>query len=63
MKLAPVKALMRIDHSITPGLFFIPASEAQRDELLALGAVEELNEADAALAEKLSIPFYVDLTK
>lgn len=63
MKLSPVKALMRIDHSIIPNTFFVPASEQQREELLSLGAIEDLNEADAALAEKMHVLKYAEFQK
>jgi hypothetical protein len=61
--IAPVKSVLRIDNVITPGIMFTPATETQRKELLDLEAVAELNEAELALAEKIKVPTYGELTK
>lgn len=46
---APVKAVHRINGTILPGTIFTPKSEDQRDELLALEAVVELDATEAKL--------------
>lgn len=60
--IAPVKAVCRIDSVILPDTIFTPNSDDQRAELLALEAVEELSEAEAALAGAIAIPTYGKLT-
>jgi len=42
------------DERVAPGSFYTPVDEAQRDELLALGAIRELeDESEIALYEKI----------
>lgn len=51
--IAPVYALCRINGTIEPGDIFVPATEAQRTELVdTLGAARDLNDAEQALFEK-----------
>ncbi|MBB5985928.1 hypothetical protein [Sphingobium lignivorans] len=61
-KIAPVKSVLRIDSVIMPDTMFVPDSAEQREELFALNAVVELDEAEAALAEKIAVLSYGELT-
>jgi len=51
-KVQPVVAVARINGTVLPGTMFRPASAKQLAELVALNAVRDLNEAEAALFDK-----------
>jgi hypothetical protein len=52
--LGPVVAVAKINRTIPPGTVFVPASEQEMADLVALNAVREPTEAELALAEKMA---------
>jgi len=51
-KVKPAYALHRINGKIEPGTMFRPTSATERDELVNLEAIRDLNEAEALVFEK-----------